>query len=168
MGPVLPVFYYFYYHWYELGQIGGRLPLASTDPLAPTLNDQGRGLDGPLSVEPFPSCPIVQKLTPTAYSVTPRSGRESERPFFGSSKNGLSLSRSCKFAVTHRPSGTAINFCVIIIFRPNYSFSNSSSHNADTASDGIRQSPRGERLTLPTFGPSGTQERLNCWEKKRR
>ena len=36
------------------------------------------------------------------------------------------------------------------------------------ASEGIRQSPRGDRLTLPTLGPSGTQERLNCWEKKRR
>ena len=27
---------------------------------------------------------------------------------------------------------------------------------------GIRQSPRGERLTQTTFGPSGIQERLNC------
>ena len=32
----------------------------------------------------------------------------------------------------------------------------------------MRQSPRGERLTLPTFGPSGIQLRLNCWVKKRR
>ena len=31
------------------------------------------------------------------------------------------------------------------------------------ASDGIRQSPRGESVTVPTFGPSGRQERLNCW-----
>ena len=30
------------------------------------------------------------------------------------------------------------------------------------ASLGMRQSPRGERLTLPTLGPSGRQERLNC------
>jgi hypothetical protein len=29
----------------------------------------------------------------------------------------------------------------------------------------MRQSPRGDRLTEPTFGPSGTQLRLNCWEK---
>ena len=36
------------------------------------------------------------------------------------------------------------------------------------ASDGIRQSPRGDRATEPTLGPSGTQLRLNCWEKKRR
>ena len=36
------------------------------------------------------------------------------------------------------------------------------------ASLGIRQSPRGERLIEPTFGPSGRQERLNCWRKKRR
>ena len=30
------------------------------------------------------------------------------------------------------------------------------------ASLGIRQSPRGERLSEPTFGPSGRQLRLNC------
>lgn len=28
---------------------------------------------------------------------------------------------------------------------------------------GILQSPRGESATEPTFGPSGRQERLNCW-----
>ena len=31
----------------------------------------------------------------------------------------------------------------------------------------MRQSPRGERETEPIFGPSGMQERLNCWLKKR-
>jgi len=36
-----------------------------------------------------------------------------------------------------------------------------------SASLGIRQSPRGLRETLPTFGPSGRHERLNCWLKKR-
>lgn len=30
------------------------------------------------------------------------------------------------------------------------------------ASDGILQSPRGESDTVPTFGPSGRHERLNC------
>ena len=30
------------------------------------------------------------------------------------------------------------------------------------ASVGIRQSPLGLRLTEPTLGPSGRQERLNC------
>ena len=35
------------------------------------------------------------------------------------------------------------------------------------ASDGMRQSPRGEKLTRLIFGPSGMQERLNCWLKKR-
>ena len=49
-----------------------------------------------------------------------------------------------------------------------YRFSNSSNHSRATASDGIRQSPRGDRLTEPTFGPSGRQDRLNCWAKKRR
>lgn len=43
----------------------------------------------------------------------------------------------------------------------------SSSHSFTQASEGIRQSPRGERVTLPTFGPSGRHERLNCCEKKR-
>ena len=46
--------------------------------------------------------------------------------------------------------------------------SNSSSHSAATASLGIRQSPRGDRVTEPTLGPSGRQERLNCWVKNRR
>ena len=32
----------------------------------------------------------------------------------------------------------------------------------------MRQSPRGERLIEPTFGPSGKQERLNWLAKKRR
>ena len=36
-----------------------------------------------------------------------------------------------------------------------------------SASSGIRQSPRGERLTVPTFGPAGRVVRLNCWSKKR-
>ena len=39
---------------------------------------------------------------------------------------------------------------------------------AGEASLGIRQSPRGDRLTDPTFGPSGNADRLNCCEKKRR
>ena len=38
----------------------------------------------------------------------------------------------------------------------------------EEASLGMRQSPRGESDTLPTRGPSGMQERLNCCEKKRR
>ena len=40
--------------------------------------------------------------------------------------------------------------------------SHSRSHSAAEASDGMRQSPRGESETLPTFGPSGRAERLNC------
>ena len=34
-------------------------------------------------------------------------------------------------------------------------------------SEGIRQSPRGDKETVPTLGPSGRQLRLNCWAKKR-
>lgn len=43
----------------------------------------------------------------------------------------------------------------------------SASHADTTASLGIRQSPRGDRLILLTFGPSGMQLRLNCCEKNR-
>ena len=46
--------------------------------------------------------------------------------------------------------------------------SNCSSHKSATASEGMRKSPLGETDTLPTFGPSGKQERLNCCVKKRR
>ena len=49
-----------------------------------------------------------------------------------------------------------------------YRASTSASHRALTASLGMRQSPRGDRLMVPTLGPSGRQERLNCWVKKRR
>ena len=49
-----------------------------------------------------------------------------------------------------------------------YSSSSSSSQSLATASDGIRQSPRGLKATEPTLGPSGRQERLNCWLKNRR
>ncbi len=45
--------------------------------------------------------------------------------------------------------------------------SSSCSQAALEASLGMRQSPRGDRLTEPTFGPSGITERLNCWSKKR-
>lgn len=48
------------------------------------------------------------------------------------------------------------------------SFLISSIQSRMEASLGIRQSPRGERQTLPTLTPSGMQFRLNCWVKKRR
>ena len=55
-------------------------------------------------------------------------------------------------------------------YTPSWAFSCSSwaRHRVLQASLGILQSPRGERVTEPTFGPSGRQERLNCWAKKRR
>ena len=49
-------------------------------------------------------------------------------------------------------------YTVLYIVRLSHSFC----HTAEDASEGIRQSPRGDRLTLPTFGPSGRHERLNC------
>ena len=41
-------------------------------------------------------------------------------------------------------------------------------HSSNEASDGMRQSPRGESEIVPTFGPSVEQLRLNCWVKNRR
>ena len=35
-------------------------------------------------------------------------------------------------------------------------------HSAALASEGIRKSPLGDSATLPTLGPSGRHERLNC------
>ena len=49
-----------------------------------------------------------------------------------------------------------------------YRLSASESQSTAHASDGMRQSPRGDSETEPTFTPSGTQLRLNCCEKKRR
>ncbi len=51
--------------------------------------------------------------------------------------------------------GTPINRTIASLY------STCCSHNAALASLGMRQSPRGERLTVPTLGPSGRQERLN-------
>ena len=48
------------------------------------------------------------------------------------------------------------------------SVSSSAIQRAALASLGIRQSPRGDRAAEPTLGPSGTQLRLNCWEKNLR
>ncbi len=46
-------------------------------------------------------------------------------------------------------------------------FFKSSNQIVAHASLGILRSPRGETATVPTFGPSGRHERLNCCEKKR-
>ena len=46
-----------------------------------------------------------------------------------------------------------------------YSRSSCSLQSFTHASLGIRRSPRGDTATLPTFGPSGRQERLNCCAK---
>lgn len=46
--------------------------------------------------------------------------------------------------------------------------SNSSSHALADASDGMRQSPRGDNAPPAlTLGPFGIAVRLNCWVKKR-
>lgn len=46
-------------------------------------------------------------------------------------------------------------------------YSSSFSQLSAQASEGMRQSPLGDRLTEPTLTPSGKQERLNCCEKNR-
>lgn len=46
-----------------------------------------------------------------------------------------------------------------------YNVSNSAIQMEAQASLGIRRSPLGDTATLPTFGPSGRQERLNCCAK---
>ena len=53
-------------------------------------------------------------------------------------------------------------------FYIDYNLSTSLSQIRAEASLGIRQSPRGLRLTPPVFTPSGAALRLNCWVKKRR
>lgn len=45
--------------------------------------------------------------------------------------------------------------------------SRSAIQEATTASEGIRQSPRGERATVPTLGPSAVQSRFHWLAKKR-
>jgi predicted RNase H-like HicB family nuclease len=51
---------------------------------------------------------------------------------------------------------------------PSNAFYSPPRHIPASASLGMRQSPRGDRLTVPTFGPSGTHERLNWFAKNRR
>ena len=57
---------------------------------------------------------------------------------------------------------TAHEVVGVVMFVLPYKFSISLSHIAELASLGILQSPRGLIEILPTLGPSGKQERLNC------
>ena len=52
--------------------------------------------------------------------------------------------------------------------RDSYRASSSCNQRSAQASEGMRQSPRGDRETEPILGPSGRQLRLNCCWKKRR
>lgn len=63
---------------------------------------------------------------------------------------------------------SGLTHALILYFNMYYSPSHSLIQRADEASEGIRQSPRGDRHTEPTLGPSGRHDRLNCWAKKRR
>ena len=53
----------------------------------------------------------------------------------------------------------------MLLYTSGFTFSKSRSHTSEQASLGILQSPLGDNATVPTFGPSGRQERLNCWIK---
>ena len=64
--------------------------------------------------------------------------------------------RSVTAVAPVQPWGTSL-----LIGRP-YKASISLSHMAELASLGILQSPLGLIEILPTLGPSGKQERLNC------
>ena len=67
------------------------------------------------------------------------------------------LSQPCHHAGTVVP----MRWQSLLIGRP-YKASISLSHMAELASLGILQSPLGLIEILPTLGPSGKQERLNC------
>ena len=56
----------------------------------------------------------------------------------------------------------ATTFLAFLLLVGAYSSARKSSPHA---SEAMCQSPRGERLTEPTLGPSGRHERLNCWLK---
>ena len=57
---------------------------------------------------------------------------------------------------------TNVAFILYFALETTLFYSKSCNHKALAASEGMRQSPRGLRLQLPTFGPSGRQLRLNC------
>ena len=74
------------------------------------------------------------------------------------------LKKMLNKTANNRFAGVGIGAVSTIIIQ---SSSASFSQRAAEASEGIRQSPRGERETEPTLTPSGTQLRLNCCAKKR-
>ncbi len=59
------------------------------------------------------------------------------------------------------------NAALCRIFIKYYNFSKRASQSDPEASEGMRQSARGDSETDPTFTPSGMQFRLNCCEKNR-
>ena len=74
---------------------------------------------------------------------------------------------SAVFSVLHRFSSPFLRRAPAYFASPDIR-SNSSIQIRAHASDGILRSPLGESATEPTFGPSGRQERLNCWAKNLR
>ena len=95
-----------------------------------------------------------------------RKGRESHscRPGISTQTAEISLAGSYPGLVSSHPSVSSAHTPA----SPVHILSIVSSHILLQASLGMRRSPLGEMATEPTLGPSGRQERLNCWLKKRR
>ena len=72
-------------------------------------------------------------------------------------KNGV----SCELANYGKEYGETLPH-VFSVLQPFEPAGKDAIDKALAASEGMRQSPRGLRLQLPTFGPSGRQLRLNC------
>ena len=70
--------------------------------------------------------------------------------------------------IAKKRSLTASRSTIFLLSAAYSRVSSSAIQRADEASLGICQSPRGDSETEPTLGPSGRQDRLNCWIKKRR
>lgn len=89
-----------------------------------------------------------------------------------SAEEGQKTSGSYKYKIRRPAKSLRIgSFLLFMLFLFKYAWvlrgqrQVSSIQAATSASLGMRQSPRGERLTDPTLGPSGRQLRLNCCEK---
>ncbi len=90
------------------------------------------------------------------HSTTKNALKNNEKPDFYSLRR--CRSRIIRIFYYHQLDAKKLKINLFKLYR----FSASCNQIVDVASLGIRQSPRGLRLTLPTLGPSGKQLRLNC------
>ena len=109
-----------------------------------------------------------QTATDTLHcSVFHRLSTHMPAPSFPVIRNNGAIIASCTLFVKKKQRIKVAFFPYRRCF-PAYSFSHSFNHNALSASEGIRQSPRGLNAMEPIFTPSGMQLRLNCCVKNRR